>query len=175
MIVTFVCTANICRSAYAEVMAKHRLESAGIEGVTVHSAGTWAYRGQRMYPEMAAEAEKRGAVPGGFRSHRLDRGRVEQSDLLLTAEEAHRSFVLEEWPRAFRRVVTLRQFAAAVSAADPDLGLPELLAQARNIRFPGGNSDVIDPYERGPAASAACAADLDALLEVIVPRLAGLG
>ncbi|MGB7964134.1 MAG: hypothetical protein WCF12_14420 [Propionicimonas sp.] len=175
MIVTFVCTANICRSAYAEVVAKHQLESAGIEGLTVHSAGTWAYRGQRMYPEMAAEAVKRGAVPGGFRSRRLDRVLVEQSDLLLTAEEAHRSFVLEEWPRAFRRVVTLRQFAAAISAADPALGLPELLAQARNVRFPGGSPDVIDPYERGPAASEACAADLDALLDVIVPRLAGLG
>ena len=70
--------------------------------------------------------------------------------------------------------MTLRQFAAAVSAADPGVDLTELLAQARTIRFPGGKSDVIDPYERGPAASAACAADLDALLGVIVPRLAEL-
>ena len=37
------------------------------------------------------------------------------------------------------------------------------------------DTDVTDPFGRGPAAAAACAAELDALLDVIVPRLAGLG
>lgn len=175
MVVTFVCTANICRSAYAELVARSRLESAGIEGLAFQSAGTWARTGQPMCPEMAAEAAKRGADPGPFRARRLDRALVERSDVLLTAEAAHRLFVLEEWPRAFRRVVTLRQFAAADLAPDSTTGLPELLAQARTIRVSRAESDVVDPFGRGPAAAAACAADLDSLLDVIMPRLAGLG
>lgn len=174
MIVTFVCTANICRSAYAELVTGRWLDTAGICGLTIHSAGTWARAGQPMCREMASEAAKRGADPGSFRARRLGRELVEQSDLVLTAETAHRVFVLEEWPRVFRRVVTLRQFAAAIAAADPALGLPDLLTQARIIRFRGAQSDVADPFGRGPAAAAVCAADLDALLEVILPRLAGL-
>lgn len=174
MIVTFVCTANICRSAYAEVTARHRLAEAGAAGVSVFSAGTWGLTGRPMCPEMAVEAERRGASTASFRASRLDRELVDRSDLLLTAEAAHRQFLLDDWPRAVRRVATLRQFARTLAGADPGLSLADLVADTRVGRAGRADTDVTDPFGRGPAAAAACAAELDALLDVIVPRLAGL-
>ena len=38
--VIFVCMGNICRSPMAEVVLRHELEQAGLDHVTVHSAGT---------------------------------------------------------------------------------------------------------------------------------------
>lgn len=170
VIVTFVCTANICRSAFAELVARRRLADAGASGVEVHSAGTWGLAGRPMCPEMAAEAIRRGAEPAAFRARRLDRALVERSDLLLTAEAGHRAFVLDEWPAALRRVFTLRQFADALGRVPAGAGWAELLAVAR--RTPPG-ADVRDPVGRGPAAAAACAGELDALLDAVLPGLVG--
>ena len=49
----FVCTANICRSAYAQLMTEHLL--AGRAGVQVSSAGTHGFRDHPMDPPMAAQ------------------------------------------------------------------------------------------------------------------------
>nr|NLI50183.1 hypothetical protein [Propionibacterium sp.] len=67
--VLFVCTANICRSAYATVRARQLL---GADApVTVGSAGTHGWVDHPMDAPMAAEARARGADPDAFRSRRL--------------------------------------------------------------------------------------------------------
>ena len=169
--VVFVCTANICRSAYAEMRARQVLGNRST--VQVGSAGVHGWIDQPMDPPMAQELSARGGNASTFASRRLTADIVRDADLLLTAEAAHRQFILEEWPAAFRRVFTLRQFADAVGTASETVQGRDLIAHAAALRRPAHPSDnVRDPFGRGPAAAAACAVELDALLAAILPRLA---
>jgi protein-tyrosine-phosphatase len=169
--VLFVCTANICRSAYASVRAAQLLgEDSSVE---VSSAGTHGWVDRPIDPPMAAELRARGADPSCFRSRRLTAEIVRDADLILTAETAHRDFIIDEWPAAFQRTFTLQQFADAVTDAALNLDPRTLVAGAARLRQaaqPSGN--VPDPFGRGMEASAACAAHVDALLEVILQGLA---
>ena len=168
--VLFVCTANICRSAYAGVRAAQLLGEGA--PVVVGSAGTHGWVDHPMDAPMAAELRARGGVPDAFRSRRLTGALVADADLLLTAETRHRAFVLDEWPAAVRRTFTLQQFADLADAA-PDLDARALVTEAARLRKPAKPSgDVLDPYGRGQEAAAACAGQLEALLAAIVPRLA---
>jgi protein-tyrosine-phosphatase len=170
--VLFVCTANICRSAYAEVVTAHRLGSLAGAGVELASAGTHGWLDHPMDEEMAAQAVRRGADPSRFRSRRLTRAIIDEADLVLTAEAAHRAYVLRERPAAVRRTFSLGQLAAALDRVDPAATGSELLVAARRARATARpEDDVADPFRRGADAAEAAAVHLDDLLETVLPRL----
>lgn len=169
--ILYVCTANICRSAYAEV----RTTQLGIDGLVVGSAGTHGFVDHPMDSHMAAELERRGADPTGFRSRRLTRSLLDDADVVLTATAEHRAFVLQEQPVAIRRTFSLGQLAAALDEVPPDVAGTALLAAARKARATAvADDDVADPYGRGPEAAARAAEHLDALLDRVLPRLGHL-
>lgn len=166
--ILFVCTANICRSAYAELRTAQR----GVEGLLVGSAGTHGWVDHPMDPPMAAELEARGVDPTAFRSRRLTKALIDEADVVLTATAAHRTFVLQERPRAVPRTFSLGQLAAAVDSVPQELTGAELLAAARKARATAvSDDDVADPYGRGPKGAAAAAAHIDELLDRVLPRL----
>ena len=97
---------------------------------------------------------------------------VAGADLVLTAEAAHRTFLLEEHPEAFRKVFSLGQFAEAVAAhgkTTTGRELVETVGRHRSAADP--RDDVADPYGRGPDVAAACSARIDGLLAMVVPAL----
>ena len=165
--VLFVCTANICRSAYAEVTGRHMLGSR--TDVAFSSAGTRGHASEPLNAEMA-EFLPEGVAHDGFASRRVTRDLVDRADLVLTAEASHRTFLLEEYPHAFRKVLTLGQFAEA--AAGSEQRGRELIT-AVGLRQPPARpeQDVQDPYRRGRAANARSAAQIDELLTIVVPAL----
>jgi len=165
--VLFVCTANICRSPFMELLAR---EMAG-ETVTVSSAGTQGFNDHPMDVTMAVGLMDRGVSPDIFRSRPLTWDLVDEADLVLTAEASHRQFVLDEHPSAFRKVFTLGQFAEAV-VRNPDLAGRDLVVAAGARRPPSIPAhDVPDPYGRGREAAAAAAARIEDLLGSIIPAL----
>lgn len=170
--VLFVCTANICRSPFMELVAR-RL--AGPDAtVTFASAGTHGFKDHPMDEVMSGTLATRGAEVGDFASRAVTRQLVDEADLVLTAEAAHRTFILDEQPAAFRKVFTLGQFAEAVRAAGGGLQGRELVqavGQRRGTADPA--LDVADPYRRGPEAAETAAAGIEELLRVVVPRLTG--
>jgi sulfate adenylyltransferase len=166
--VLFVCTANTCRSPFMELLARHRAGDA----LAVSSAGTHGLTDQPMTEEMADRLRERGISPDGFRSRPLTGALVEEADLVLTAEAAHRAFALAEWPAASGRILTLGQLAAAVRAGDPGLAGPGVLAHLGDHHSPADPAlDVADPYLRGPDEAARCATGIEDLLRVVVPAL----
>ena len=170
MKVLFVCTANICRSAYAESLAR-RLAPEGLEYA---SAGVQGFAEAPMEPSMAEEAVARGADPSAFRSRRLTAQMLAEADLVLTAEARQRRLILEEHPRALRKTFTLGQFArglAAVADPEPSDGLVDRV-RARAATA-SEDEDVVDPYGRGPVAAHTAAEEIDRLLRVILPALTG--
>ncbi len=167
--VLVVCTANICRSPYMELVLREQVGDA----VEVVGAGTHGFTQHPMDEQMAAQARDRGLDPTEFRSRPLTRQLVDEADLVLTAESRHRSHILDEQPGAFRKVFTLGQFArgvAQVGAADlPAREVVALIGANRPAADPA--VDVSDPYRRGPEAAAACASYIDGLVTQIAPAL----
>lgn len=171
--VLFVCTANICRSAYADVRSSELLATPDTPGrLDVSSAGTMGFDAAPIDPPMAEQLWSRGVDPSWFRSRRLNADMLDDAHLILTATALHRSFILDERPTAFRRTFTLGQFAEGIGRVDAGLQGEALIEAVRGARVPARHgSDVADPYGRGDAAAAACAQQIDELLDIVIPRL----
>jgi sulfate adenylyltransferase len=170
--VLFVCTANICRSPYMELVTRQRLGDAGVPEavVTVASAGTHGWVDKKMSRTMAA------TLPGGIRhreflSRSLTREMVDEADLVLTAERSHRQFVLEEFPAAFRKVFTLGQFAEVVRRSPGATGRDLIKVASTLSGIAQHREDVADPYAKGPEAAAVCAGEIGVLLDIVLPAL----
>jgi protein-tyrosine-phosphatase len=98
----FVCTANICRSAYAEVRTAMLAPA-----LSVGSAGVQGWVDKAMDAPMAAELTARGGDPSAFRSRRLTIPMLRGARLVLTAEARHRSVILDDLPATHARAFTL--------------------------------------------------------------------
>jgi sulfate adenylyltransferase len=168
--VLFVCTANICRSPYLELRARQLLGPES--GVEVSSAGTRGFDAEPVSDTMDAEFARYGTETTSFRSRLVTGGLIDDADLVLTAEAAHRTRLLEERPAAFRKIFTLGQFVASAEAVQPTLRGRELIAALANRRVPASpEHDIADPYRRGSEAAQRAAVTMDALLDVLVDRL----
>jgi protein-tyrosine-phosphatase len=166
--VLFVCTANICRSPAAEALAGAQ----ALPDLRFGSAGTHARDGEPINPDMVA-ALPAGLDTSGFRSRRVTTALLDDADLVVTMEVAHRTFVLDDHPALFRTVFTLGQLARAVEQAPAGLDREALLVHLGDARRNADPAlDVPDPYRRGAEAASGCVARLDELLHVVLPALA---
>lgn len=138
--VLFVCAANTCRSSFMKVYARSILGKA----LSVSSAGTHASVGQSISAEMDAELAARGLTSRGFVSRPLSATIVGEADLVLTAEDAHRRFVVAHYRGAADKVVTLGRAVGVVE-------------------------DIPDPFDRGHAAAVTAAARMTAMLDSLPP------
>lgn len=165
----FVCTANICRSLYAEGRASQLIPADS--PLHVASAGTHGFNLHPLDADMGACLARHGDYKA-LLSRKLTGEIVNESDLILTAESSHRTFILDEWPAVYRRVFTFSQFAESIANLPPELTGIELVSEAYRRRRPVNNAgNIPDPYRRGPEASAATAEMIDRLLDRILPRL----
>lgn len=168
--VLFVCTANICRSAYAEVLSRHLLGED--DSVTVASGGIHGFVDHRIDEHMGAALAERGVDGSAFRSRRLTLDMVDSADLVLTAETKHRQYLLDDRPAAFRRLFTLGQFEQVLAEQPDDLRGRDLLdAASRGLKPARPQDDVVDPYRRGPDAAAAAAEHIDRIVRPVLSRL----
>ncbi|HET6500115.1 MAG TPA: hypothetical protein VFG87_05045 [Amycolatopsis sp.] len=168
--ILFVCTGGICRSPFAEILARHLLrERLGVVSASrfvVASAGTEAIPGASMHPFSRAELARWGlaGIAGGFTARPLDAATVGGADLVLTAERQHRKLVVEVQPSALRTTFCLRELARLLKGVGPRT-LPEdpveraraAVAAARRLRgtaqYVSPEEDAIpDPITLGPTA-----------------------
>lgn len=173
--VLFVCTANICRSAFAQLLAQSlTADLVGNDAITYGSAGTRGWVDQPVDECMAAELNERGVATQPFRSRWLTMRMVDEAEVVLTAEAAHRSFILEERPSALGRVFSLGQFCEAIETAGENKTGRDLLAAVRRFRGASGpEHDIVDPYRRGPEAAKDAADQIERYLRRVVPALTG--
>ncbi len=128
----YVCTGNICRSPFAEIITRHvligRLGGRGASAFAVSSAGVRAVVGSSMHPDSRAELapwnlDKTAAE--AFTARQLHSTMVAESDLVLGVTPRHRSAVVVGVPEALPITFSLREFARLVEAVDPDV-LPDV-------------------------------------------------
>lgn len=196
--VLFVCTGNICRSAYGHHRLAHELEQTVPGRFRVISAGT------QVNPRLTVPPQIRG-LEGAARLQTLDSHSptplhartVQQADLVLAATEGHIARILRDTPGALNRTFTMTEFGVAAEALQkgslpawggPASGagssetLPERVRSvarhlARHRPVVRGSLDSIDlpdPYGREDAAYPAMAEVLEPAVEHIAQLLVSL-
>lgn len=109
-----VCLGNICRSPAAEAVLTRALDEAGIEGVTVSSAGTADYHvGERPHPSSTTEGESRGYA-FTTRGAQFAVGDFDGADLVLAMDSGNEQdlLALARTPEDEAKVVRLGAFAS---------------------------------------------------------------
>lgn len=162
-----VCSGNICRSPMAEQLLRAQL--AGVEGITVSSAGTVGMVGSPMDERSARLAIQHGSQDADQHVAReLSIEMIREADLVLAMAREHRKAIVEALPRAVRKTFTLREFArlasaidgleldAVVNAAGPEKSARleaalEIVSSERATVRPADpeDDDIVDPYRRG--------------------------
>ena len=89
--ILMVCTANICRSAMAQVVTTHHAELAGLgRDIVVDSAGTHAGRlSDAPDRRVIAALKKRGYLVGKIRSRRVTDKDFVRFDLILAMDQTN--------------------------------------------------------------------------------------
>lgn len=117
-LILIVCTANVCRSPYAEALLTDHAARTGRSGLMITSAGTNAANGQSLCPRAAVLLRKAGVRSDAGTDHRskeLDIDLVRSAELILVASLAHRSEIAYADAAARRRTFTLKEAAAYLS------------------------------------------------------------
>ncbi len=178
-----VCTGNICRSPYIERRLAWLL--AGTDA-SVTSAGTRALVGSPIEPESAELLSAAGGSTAGFAARQITPAILAEVDLVIAAAQAHRAEAVRVNPRVLRRTFTLGEFvdlvrdadlASAASDTDADQPWARQLAEialGRRGLFRARRAeeaDIPDPYQRGTAAYAIMAGEIERALLVVGPAL----
>jgi protein-tyrosine-phosphatase len=173
--ILFLCTANRCRSPLAAALLDHALRPRGL-AVTVESAGL-APAGQPAMAEACRVAAERGLDLSGHRSTLVDRGSVTRATVVLGMERRHVREAVMLDTTAWSRTFTLKELVRRGSRAaprQPDESLAEWLARLHAGRLGADmlgastDDDVDDPVTSRATTYDALAAELDALLRMLV-------
>lgn len=164
--VLFVCTGNVCRSPFAELLLRERVPQ-----LSVASRGVHALTGSPMDAQMAKELEERGASSRGFVAAQVTETDL-HADLVLTASRRQRAYLIDEFPSAARRIGLLGHVPelAARAMSDPTAALLEHIAAWSRSALPSGR-DVPDPYGKNMEEAAASAFMITELVDQLVPLL----
>ena len=108
------------------MLLRNEIESLGIEGIYVSSAGLFAYTGVPPDPEMVNYLSDMGIPVTDHESRQMTDDDVAWADLILVMERGHKEIILESWPQAGDKVELLGSLLSPTGYAD----------------------DVIDPFRR---------------------------
>lgn len=121
-----VCTGNICRSPMAAALLAREIVAAGLAGqAEVASAGTYAVVGAGASGGSVLAMAERGLDLSGHRGRQLDARLVQEADLILVMEEAHRRSIFYTWPQALRKTFLLSEMVGEHAEIDDPYGGPQ--------------------------------------------------
>ncbi|MBI4620603.1 MAG: low molecular weight protein arginine phosphatase [Desulfobacterales bacterium] len=110
--VLFVCTANICRSPFAERALKKLFMEKKVAGIKVHSAGVSAVPGLSSPPDAIRIAGELGVDISEHLSRPISVPMIEEADIILVMSLFHREVILEMSPESENKLKLLGSFSA---------------------------------------------------------------
>jgi protein-tyrosine-phosphatase len=170
--ILFVCTANICRSPTAELLARGRFG----EEVSVFRSAGFLDPDHLVPPELVRVLGDRGIDATNHRSYRIDEASIEAAELILVMESSHLQKVTGLRPEALAKTVPLKEAAEIMTAQPPGpVSVGALLADVNRDRDPrrylGSQWDVADPYGRRMKAYRQAVEEIDQLVALVIGRL----
>jgi len=109
--ILFVCTANICRSPFAEGAFKKLFMAKKAAGIKVHSAGVSAATGLPSPPDAIRVACELGVDITEHLSKPLSTPMVEEADIILVMSLFHREVILKTNPESENKIKLLGNFS----------------------------------------------------------------
>ena len=166
----------------AEQMLRAKLTNAGVKGVSISSAGTFAMVGSDMPPHAREVLSATSYEPTEHASRQVTPELIEKADLILVATEDHRSDVVRQFVPANRYSYTIKEFANQLTFLnDPgEMELPPVATRAQSLALIGStrglapaldSADLDDPYGQEIGAYQAVAGELEASLELVTDWL----
>jgi protein-tyrosine phosphatase len=126
MNILFVCTANVSRSFLAEKLLIH--EIGPLKGVSVSSAGLYAFPGSPPDPVIVAYLQEKGIPEESHPSRQVRTEDIGWADMILVMEKDQAADLEKRWPGAKGKVKLLGSYIAGVLEGD----------------------DILDPYGKSP-------------------------
>lgn len=121
--ILFVCTANICRSPMAMALLRDRIGRMGLaDQVAVASAGIWAQNGRAASREGISLLADREISLAEHRSQPMTAALLEQADIVLVMEEAHRRSLFYVAPHLLGKVFLLTEMAGEYDDVEDPYG-----------------------------------------------------
>lgn len=170
--ILFVCTANICRSPTAELLARHRY---GEEANVYRSAG-FLEPGHPVPADLVKVLAEWGVDANAHRSYRLDEATVEAADVLLAMESSHIQRISSISSEALAKSAPLKEAAQIMER----LGrgpvtvagfLDELNRDRDPLTYLGARWDVEDPFGRRTRAYRRAVEEISGLVDLVIGRL----
>lgn len=166
--VLFVCTANICRSPTAELLARGRF---GEKAVMFRSAGLLE-SGKTMPDELGEILGERDISTAIHRSSQLETETLGAAELILTMEGRHVQEIAISFPDVFAKTLPLLQAASLIRDGYSIERLLEVLEDRDGAEYLSSEWDVSDPYKRGKRQYRKMVSQVDDLVERVVGPIA---
>ncbi len=165
--ILFVCTANICRSPTAELLARGRF---GEAGSLFRSAGLLR-SGREVPSDLAKVLDRRGIDAAAHRSHQVDADTLHAADLVLTMEGRHIQEMAVDHAFALPKMLPLREAAERLRVPKAVAEVHGELADRDLSAYLSTRWDVDDPYKRGKRRYRKMVEEVDALVATVVGNL----
>ncbi len=111
MKICFVCTANICRSPFAEYFLRKRLKESGLDNFEVSSAGIMAQPGQKTTSTIIDIAREFDVDLTSHQTRGLSDKLLQSCQMIFGMEKVHCDEIELQYPSTKGRVYLLRNFA----------------------------------------------------------------
>jgi len=125
-LITFVCTANICRSPMAEALMAHALaqEKEPLKSLKVVSAGVAAWPGEMATQHSVSALQVLGIHIDQHESQPLTSALVDQSLAIFCMTNSHIQAIRSQFPNHPKHIYLMRAFIPILEQKNPEIPDP---------------------------------------------------
>ena len=131
--ILFVCTGNSCRSVMAAGLMQHMLQRAGIDTMSVESAGVFAIDGMNPTRETQRVLQEIGVDCSSHRARGLTVDMAQSADLILVMEPFQAEEILRRIPNVKGKVHLLKPYGLADGELAGNPGIPDPIGKPLEV------------------------------------------